>query len=226
VNEAFVVRDLGLTDYREAWERQLEIHRRVAEGEIPPTLLLVEHPPVLTFGRKGGRSHLMVAQEFLESKGFTLYDIERGGDVTYHGPGQLVGYPIFRVGRRVREHLRAVERVMVRVLAGYGLESSGSEGYAGVWVGDEKVVAIGVAVKREVAFHGFALNVHTNLTHFNYIVPCGIQGKGVTSLAKLLGRKVTLAEVKPKVVQAFREVFAPNAEPGIELIIEKEAALP
>jgi lipoyl(octanoyl) transferase len=197
-------------DYKAAWEVQRETHAAVAEGHAPPTLLLVEHPPVVTFGKKGGRENLLVDEAFLLERGFSLYDIERGGDVTYHGPGQLVGYPIFRVGKRVQDYLRQLETVMVRVLAGYGIESRGSPGYAGVWVGNDKVVAIGVAIKRDVSFHGFAMNVHTDLNHFNYIVPCGLKDKGVTSLSKLLGREVTLDEVKPRLVRAFQGVFVPS----------------
>ncbi len=199
-------------DYRKAWDVQLETHAAVVRGDSPPTLLLVEHPPVITFGKKGGRENLLVKEDFLSSQGFSLYDIERGGDVTYHGPGQLVGYPIFRVGRKVRDYLRMLEQVMIEVLADYGITSVGSEGYAGVWVGNDKVVAIGVAVKRDVSFHGFALNVHTNLEHFNYIVPCGLLGKGVTSLSKLLGQEMSLAELKPKVIAAFKRVFATELE--------------
>jgi len=202
-----LVRDLGRLDYKAAWEVQLKTHAAVAEGREPPTLLLVEHPPVITFGKKGGRANLLAEPALLEAQGFTLYDIERGGDVTYHGPGQLVGYPILPIGRAVRTYLRNLEAVMVRVLAQYDLPSTGSPGYAGVWVGDEKVVAIGVAVKRDVSFHGFAMNVHTDLSHFAYIVPCGIVDKGVTSLFKLLERHVSLDEVKPKVIEAFGEVF-------------------
>ena len=204
------MRDLGLLDYRQAWDLQLETHRNVAAGTNPETLLLVEHPAVITFGKKGGRSNLQVSEEHLHQQGFTLYDIERGGDVTYHGPGQLVGYPIFKVGRAVQDYLRKLERVMVQVLAGYGVHADPSPGYAGVWVGDDKIVAIGVAVKRDVSFHGFALNVHTELGHFDYIVPCGLAGKGVTSLSKLLGRKVPLEEVKPRLIAAFHDVFAPT----------------
>ena len=202
-----VVRDLGRLDYRDAWDVQLETHAAVAEGRIPPTLLLIEHPPVITFGRKGGRANLLADPTALEAQGFSLYDIERGGDVTYHGPGQLVGYPILPIGRAVRSYLRNLEAVMVQVLAEYGLTGEGSPGYAGVWVGDEKVVAIGVAIKRNVSFHGFAMNVSTDLSHFSYIVPCGIQDKGVTSLSQLLGRTVTLEEVKPKLLSAFADVF-------------------
>jgi lipoyl(octanoyl) transferase len=210
VSQPFVVRDLGTMDYKAAWQVQLKTHAAVAEGRAPPTLLLVEHPPVITFGKKGGREHLLVKESFLLERGFSLYDIERGGDVTYHGPGQLVGYPIFRVGRRVQDYLRKLEAVMVQVLDGYGIESCGSPGYAGVWVGNDKVVAIGVAIKRDVSFHGFAMNVRTDLSHFNYIVPCGLKDKGVTSLSKLLGREVTLDEVKPRLVRAFKDVFAPS----------------
>lgn len=207
------MRDLGRMAYPEAWQVQLATHAAVAEGRERPTLLLVEHPPVITFGKKGGREHLLVEEAFLLERGFTLHDIERGGDVTYHGPGQLVGYPILRVGRQVQSYLRSLEAALIRVLAEFGVESVGSPGYAGVWVGNDKVVAIGVAIKRDVAFHGFAMNVHTDLGHFGYIVPCGLAGKGVTSLSALLGRRVELEEVKPKVVAALRDVFAqPLAE--------------
>ncbi|MEZ4632059.1 MAG: lipoyl(octanoyl) transferase LipB [Deinococcales bacterium] len=213
----FLVRDLGKMDYKEAWEVQLATHRAVTEGQSPPVLLLVEHPPVITFGRKGGRANLLASEDFLTSQGFSLYDIERGGDITYHGPGQLVGYPIFKVGRHVRDYLRRIEKVFIELLEDYGIKSLGSEGYAGVWVGNEKVVAIGVAIKRDVSFHGFALNVHTDLSHFNHIIPCGLVGKGVTSLEKLLQRPTSLAEVKPKVIQKFSEVFE------ISLLVDRAA---
>lgn len=218
-----LVCDVGRLDYQRAWHKQLELHRRVAEGSAPPTLLLVEHPPVITFGRKGGRENLITAEATLRQDGFSLYDIERGGNVTYHGPGQLVGYPIFRVGRRVRDFLRNLEQVIVQVLDSYSIPSAGSSGYAGVWVDDlnplvgtnkdAKITAIGVAVKRHVAFHGFAMNVSTNLEHFAHIVPCGIADKRVTSLSQLLGREVALAEVKPKIIAAFGDVFDVNITP-------------
>ncbi len=204
---ALRVRDLGRADYRAAWAEQLRTHAAVADGLEPPTLLLAEHPPVITFGRKGGRANLLTDPDTLTAAGFSLFDIERGGDVTYHGPGQLVGYPVLPVGRYVRNYLRDLEAVMVALLADYGVTGTGSPGYAGVWVGDDKVVAIGVAVKRHVSFHGFALNVSTDLAHFSHIVPCGIQDRGVTSLSRLLGRTVTLDEVKPNLVEHFARVF-------------------
>ena len=205
----FEVVELGRLDYLAAWDLQRTVHAEVADGARPPTLLLVEHDPVITFGRKGGRDHLRVAEDELRARGFALYDIERGGDVTYHGPGQLVGYPIFPVGRRVRDFLRSLEGALVRVLADYGVVGEGSPGYAGVWVGDEKVVAIGVAIQRNVAFHGFAMNVHTDLSHFETIVPCGIADRGVSSISRLVGRHVSIAEVAPKVTAAFRQEFSP-----------------
>jgi lipoyl(octanoyl) transferase len=213
MNEPFIVRDLGTMDYKEAWAVQLETHAAVAEGRESPTLLVVEHPPVITFGRKGGRENLLVKEDFLLEKGFSLYDIERGGDITYHGPGQLVGYPIFKVGRSAREFLRKIEDALVQMLAGCGLETYGSPGYAGVLLGDRlKIASIGVAIKRDVSFHGFALNVHTNLNHFNYIVPCGLTDKKMTSMTEQLGRHIPLEEVKPKVIQAFTDVFVKARE--------------
>lgn len=200
VDLPFVVRDLGRLSYREAWDVQHDVHAGVAEGRTAPTLLLVEHEPVITFGRKGGREHLLAPEEELRARGFDLVEVERGGDVTYHGPGQLVGYPILPIGRRVRDYLRRLESAVVDLCAEFGVDAAGSPGYAGVWVGDEKVCAIGVAIKRRVSFHGFALNVATDLSHFGTIVPCGLEGKGVTSLTALTGRAVSLDEVTARLV--------------------------
>ena len=222
----FEVVDLGRLDYREAWDVQRSVHAAVAGGDRIPTLLLVEHDPVITFGRKGGREHLRVPEADLRARGFALYDIERGGDVTYHGPGQLVGYPIFPVGRRVRDYLRSLEAALVRVLAEHGVVGVGSPGYAGVWVGDEKAVAIGVAVQRNVSFHGFAMNVHTDLSHFETIVPCGIVDRGVTSLSRLVGRHVPLDEVRPQVVAAFRAEFGAAAGSAAEAPPTPERSIP
>lgn len=196
----FVVRNLGRMSYRDAWTVQHELHDAVAGGRTPPTLLLVEHGPVITFGRKGGREHLLVGEAELRSRGFDLVDVERGGDVTYHGPGQLVGYPILPIGRRVRDYLRRLEDAMVALCHEYGIDAHGSPGYAGVWVGNDKLCAIGVAVKRNVSFHGFALNVTTDLSHFDTIVPCGLVGKGITSLAALTTQPVSLSQVTQRLL--------------------------
>lgn len=213
MSDPFVVRDLGRLSYRDAWRVQHETHAAVVAGERPPTLLFVEHDPVLTFGRKGGRDHLLVPEPELIARGFELVDVERGGDVTYHGPGQLVGYPILPIGRRVRDYLRRIEDAMVDLAAEYGVEAEGSPGYAGVWIGDEKLCAIGVAVKRGVSFHGFALNVATDLSHFETIVPCGLENTGVTSLTRLAGRTVTLDEARerlvPHLARRLRDLLAP-----------------
>lgn len=196
----FTIRDLGRMPYRAAWDVQHEVHDAVASGREPPTLLLVEHDPVITFGRKGGHEHLLTPAKELTRLGFDLVDIERGGDVTYHGPGQLVGYPILPIGRRVRDYLRRIEAAIVDLAATYGISAEGSPGYAGVWIGNEKLCAIGVAIKRGVSLHGFALNVATNLAHFDAIVPCGLEGTGVTSLSALTGRTVSLEEAKARLI--------------------------
>lgn len=203
----FWVEDLGLVPYQEAWAYQKEVHREVKEGRRPPTLLLLEHPRVVTLGRKATGENLLFPESWYRENGFELYWVERGGDVTYHGPGQLVGYPIFPVGREVRRFLRQIEEAIVKVAAAYGLSAYPTPGYAGVWVGEDKLCAIGVAVKEGVSFHGFALNVNTDLNDFSVIIPCGLKGKGVTSLEKLLGKKVPMEEAKAWVVRAFAQVF-------------------
>ena len=209
----FEVQELGRRPYREAWAWQHQVHAAVAEGRQAATLLLVEHERVITFGRKGGRENLRASEAELQARGFELLHIERGGDVTYHGPGQLVGYPIFPVGRRVRDYLRALEGALVDLLKLYGINAAGSPGYAGVWVGDEKIAAIGVAVQRHISFHGFALNVHTDLSDFESIGPCGIADRGVTSISRLIGREVPLTEVTPLLIRAFQDHFEPQGEP-------------
>ena len=196
----------------------------VVAGEAPPTVLFVEHDPVLTFGRKGGRDHLLVPEAELLRRGFELIDIERGGDVTYHGPGQLVGYPILPIGRRVRDYLRRLENAVVNLAAEYGVRAEGSPGYAGVWIGNEKLCAIGVAVKRGVSFHGFALNVATDLTHFETIVPCGLDGTGVTSLTRLTGRPVDLDEARERLVPHLRRQLSDLWAPASERADRSEAA--
>ncbi len=200
--------------YREAWNLQKRIHAEVVAGARPPTLLLVEHPPVITLGRKATGENLLFPESWYRSRGFEVFWVERGGDVTYHGPGQLVAYPIFPVERRVRDFLRRLEAAVIRVAESYGLAAYATPGYAGVWVGEEKLAAFGVAVKEGVAFHGLALNVNTRLEDFGLIVPCGIRDKGVTSLERLLGHPVPMEEVKARLVEAMKEVFGEVRPPG------------
>ena len=216
--------DLGLVPYGEALALQERCHAARKSGAIPDTLLLLEHPPVITMGRTAKKENLLVDGPTLAAKGVELYEAARGGDITYHGPGQLVGYPIFDLeGHRkdVHWYLRSVEESLIRALAEFGLEGGRVSGRTGVWVGDEKVAAIGVGVRRWVTWHGFALNVSTDLDAFSLIVPCGIRDKGVTSLERLLGREVPAAEVCSAVLQGFSEVFGlrldsvpPSALPG------------
>jgi len=192
-------------------QKQLVEQRKA--GEIPDQLLLLEHPPVITLGVKtrNNRSNIIAAQATLEAEGVEVYESGRGGDVTYHGPGQLVGYPIIDLKPDrcdVHRYVRDIEEVMIRAAAAFGVEASRVNGLTGAWVGDEKLAAIGVRIARWITSHGFAFNVNTRLSHFDYIVPCGITGRGVTSLQKLLGRDVPMAEVEAAVVLAFRQVFS------------------
>ncbi|PYE55362.1 lipoyl(octanoyl) transferase LipB [Deinococcus yavapaiensis] len=218
----FAVLDLGLVPYEEAWARQKAEHARVAEGSTP-TLILVEHPPVLTLGRKAREGGNIVApRELLAAHGIEVFEVERGGDVTYHGPGQLVAYTIFPVGRRVRDFLRLLEASFVSVVDAYGIAARANPGYAGVYVDprdengrkvDQKIASIGVAVQRNVALHGVALNVATNLQHFDLILPCGLQDTRMTSLEREfdlrgLGRPPSMTDVKDRTVRAFEETFS------------------
>ena len=201
---------LGQCDYAAAWEVQRRaVAARIAD-EIPDTLLLVEHPHVYTLGRGGHAENVLIDEATLSAIGAKLFWVDRGGDVTYHGPGQIVGYPIVqlaRFGKDVHAHLRRIEEVLIRTLADFGLEGRRDPTYTGVWVGDEKIAAIGVHVSHWVTSHGWALNVDPDLYYFSHIIPCGIHHKGVTSLAKLLGRPVSWAEAEAAVLRHFQEVF-------------------
>lgn len=205
------VRRLGVVDYAAAWELQRELAAQRAAEAIPDTLLLLEHPPTYTIGRSGGHDHLLVDPADLAARGATLVEVDRGGDITYHGPGQLVGYPILQIknhGRDLHRYLRMLEQVIIDTLATYDLAGRRFPGYTGVWVGDEKIAAIGIRVNaRGVTSHGFALNVATELDDFAAIVPCGIADYGVTSLARLLPAAPGLDEVGARVVTAFERVF-------------------
>jgi len=215
-----VTLDLGLAAYEPTLRLQQRLRDQVkAATDEQAYLVLVEHdPPVITLGRGADAAHVTASRERLAREGVEVHKSARGGDVTYHGPGQLVGYPILRLdlhGRDVRRYLRNLEDVLLRVLARLGVEGTRAEGMTGVWVGAEKVAAIGVAISRWVTWHGVAVNVNTNLEHFDLIVPCGIRGRGVTSLARLLGRPITVAEVKPHLVECLVEVFGfDGARPG------------
>jgi lipoate-protein ligase B len=201
---------LGRVDYDEAARKQMELVERVQADRDLAYLILLTHDNVFTLGRSAKRAHLLASDEILAKKKILVREIKRGGDITYHGPGQIVGYPILSLTRHridIRRYFLKLEDVLIRVLARYGIEARHDEEYTGVWVREEKVAALGVGVSRWVTFHGFALNVNTDLSYFQMIVPCGISHKRVTSLAKLLGRPVDEDEVMGIIEEEFLKEF-------------------
>jgi lipoate-protein ligase B len=200
-----VQRLAGLAPYLPMVECQRSLAVARARGEIDDLLLLLEHEHVFTNGRSGRREHLLADRAALDRLGAAYHEVDRGGDITYHGPGQLVGYPIVDLallGRGVRSYVHAIETALVRTVAQLGIQATVVPGYTGIWVGEAKLAAIGVRVSRRIAWHGFALNVTPDLRYFDQIVPCGIRDRGVTSLARLLGRPVTVDEVAPICAEA------------------------
>jgi lipoyl(octanoyl) transferase len=220
------LKELGLKDYNETWNYQETLFKSIVDIKInnrrnnlntktPNYFLFVEHPHVYTLGKSGDLSNLLLNEGQLKEKGATFYKINRGGDITYHGPGQIVGYPILDLDNfftDIHKYLRFLEEVIIKTLADYGIKSERSEGETGVWldVGTpfaRKICAMGVRASRWVTMHGFALNVTTNLGYFDHIIPCGIKGKAVTSLEVELNRKVPLEEVKEKILKHFKAQF-------------------
>lgn len=188
------------------WELQKTLVEKRKQGEIPDTLILVEHDPVYTLGKNGDEDHLLQSRQ----PNVPVYRIERGGDVTYHGPGQLVGYPILDLHDHrlsITWYMRALEEVLVKALANIGIVAGRRQGLTGVWVGDEKIASLGVRLSRWVSMHGFALNVNVDLSYFDGIIPCGIFDGGVTSVEKILGHPQKLFHVEEKTVKKFVDVF-------------------
>lgn len=210
-NRSLEVRRLGCMPYGDALELQSGLVEQRRAGAVGDLLLLVEHPSVLTLGVRGGggRAHILVSDEELAARQIDVFETRRGGDITYHGPGQIVGYPIIDLDpdrRDVHKYVRDLEEVLIRVAADYGIATGRVSGLTGVWAGDEKLAAIGVRIQRWVTSHGFALNHTTDLSHFGLIVPCGISDKGVTSL-QTLGCVATRAEVEDRIAAHFGVVF-------------------
>jgi lipoyl(octanoyl) transferase len=204
------VRRLARIRYAEGLDLQARLVKERQAGEIPDTLLLLEHDPVFTLGRNARKDNVLLAEETLRARGFDVFESGRGGDVTYHGPGQVVGYPILDLSpdrRDVHRYVRDLEEVMIRCCAEYGVDAGRVEGLTGTWVGNDKVGAIGVRISRWVTSHGFALNVSTDLAPFGLIVPCGIRGRGVTSLEQVLGQPVPLDGVMTRLAVHFGGVF-------------------
>jgi len=206
------VRRLGLIGYDEALAMQRELVEERRAGNVPDLLLLLEHPPVITLGVRSeiARANVVATDRRLADLGITVHETGRGGDVTYHGPGQIVGYPILdlRPDRcDVHKYVRDLEEVMIRTCADYGVSASRIAGLTGAWVGAEKIGAIGIRISRWITSHGFAFNVSTELDHFKLIVPCGISDRGVTSLEKVIGRSIPLHEVEDALVRHFAAIF-------------------
>ncbi len=204
------VSHLGRTRYAEAWEFQRQLFELSLRGGTGDLLLLTEHEPVYTLGKGGDQNHLLASDEELSRDGTEIFRIDRGGDITYHGPGQIVGYPILNLQRHtpdIHKYLRDLEEVIIRTLARFDIRGEREEGLTGVWVNGEKIAALGVKVSKWITMHGFALNVNTDLHRFARIIPCGIFHKGVTSMEQLLGRIIPLAEVEASVTESFSEVF-------------------
>lgn len=216
-------RDLGRVDYRAAWDLQLQHVESLKREGGQDCLFFVEHPHVITFGRNGKDENLLVSADRLSQLGIAYHETDRGGDVTYHGPGQLVCYPVMDLKRWKRDvgaYLRSLEEVLILTLADYGLEGRRDPTATGVWVGDAKVAALGVHLSRWVTSHGFALNVSTDLDYFRYIVPCGL-ARPVTSMEKLLGRSPGVNQLRERIVERFGTVFRRTMIPGGSDSMEK-----
>ncbi len=221
-----IFKDLGSKEYKEAWDYQNELFQGIIDIKlanrnnelkvVPPNyFLFTEHPPVYTLGKSGDLSNLLLNEDELKNKGISFFKSNRGGDITFHGPGQIVGYPIIDLEEfnpDIRWYMRSLEEVIIKTIAHYGLKGVRSEGETGVWldVGTpfaRKICALGVRTSRWVTMHGFALNVNTNLGYFDHIIPCGIRGKAVTSMEAELNKKIMIPEVKALIIKYFEEVF-------------------
>jgi lipoyl(octanoyl) transferase len=208
----------GLTSYQDAWELQQHTAERVRDGG-EPVLILLQHPPTYTIGARGKSEHLLLTQEAYLQRGAEVHQTDRGGDVTFHGPGQVVGYPVMNVRAQSRgpvSYVRSLESMLIDVLARFGITGERSERNAGVWVGRAKIAAIGVRISRGITTHGFALNVNTDLSYFDDIVPCGLSDAGVTSIQAITGETFDIEDVETEVASAFARTFE------FELIDERE----
>ncbi len=204
--------DLGLIDYKTAWDLQKSKVVKVGEGQ-EGCLILCEHKHVYTFGKSADRNNLLVNDQFLKQIGAERFDIERGGDITYHGPGQLVGYPILdlkKLGIGVRDYVNLMEEAIIQTLAEFQISTKRIEGMTGIWLADgaaRKIAAIGIKISRGITMHGFALNINTDLSYFNHMVPCGIPDKGVTTMKEELGRPLDMDSIKTVFAEIFKELI-------------------
>jgi len=209
-NRTLTYCDLGFIDYKEAWDLQKEIVSNRLSGNLEDVLLLLEHPNTYTLGKTADKLNLKGSEDYLRENQISVYDIDRGGDITYHGPGQIVGYPIIDLNdwyKDTHKYLRALEEVIIKTCAEYNLLCERNPKYTGVWINDKKIAAIGIKVSRWITMHGFAFNINTDLNLFNGIVPCGIHDKAVTSLREELDAEINIQAVKQKLLNNFKDVF-------------------
>lgn len=202
--------DLGRIDFKKAWELQKTYFENRSLGEIDDTIFICEHNHTYTLGKVADKKNLLMSEEELKKKGIDVYEIDRGGDITYHGPGQIVGYPILDLSNwktDTNAYLRSLEEVIIKTCREYEIEAGRNNKFTGVWIGNRKICAIGIKINKWVTMHGFALNVNTDLNFFNGIIPCGITDKEVTSMQKELGAEISIDEVKTKVLKNFVDVF-------------------
>jgi lipoate-protein ligase B len=203
---AYNIIDLGISEFKDTWNLQKELQEKRILGEIEDQLILVEHPAVYTLGKNASKDHILKKKE-----GVSVIQTDRGGNITFHGPGQLVGYPILDLNfykRSITWYMRELEQLMIDVLKEYGIEGSTKKGLTGTWVKDHKIAALGVRISRWVTMHGFSLNINPDLNYYQDIIPCGIQGYGVTSMAMIMGEEVpSMDEVKIKMVDYFKNRF-------------------
>ena len=209
--------NLGLRDYKDVWQLQQNLVTARIDGTISADILLfVEHPPVFTLGRRGGRQHLLVSETFLKTSGIPVVHVERGGNITYHGPGQLVAYPIIDLETRrigVVDFVQALEEIMLRTAADHGVAAGRNPVNRGIWVGDNKMGSIGIALRKGISFHGLALNVNVDLTPFGWIQPCGLEGVAMTSMKQELGRQLPLADVCRTLKHYFASIIKLDLRP-------------
>lgn len=215
----------GLSDYRKIWQLQNKLFDKVVDERDQHYLILTEHHPVITIGKSGSRNNLVATDAELSSKGIDTIDIDRGGDVTFHGPGQLVGYPILNLNQFKKDihwYLRALEDVIIGTISEFGITGTREPGLTGVWVGSGKICALGVKVTRWVTKHGFALNVNTNLDYFDHIIPCGISDKGITSISHLTGNIIPVKDVSNILLHYFERVFSAQLSTDMSENITRE----
>ena len=210
MNNKINILDLGRMDYKSSWEFQKNLHKDVLNGNKPDTLILVEHEPVFTLGKNANKDNL------LDRSNVKVFNVERGGDITFHGPGQLVGYPILDLNnykKNISWFMRTLEQILIECLNTFDIDAHQKKGLTGVWVNDEKIGAQGVKISRWVTMHGFSLNINTDLSFFEMIVPCGITDCKVTSMKKLLGATQNIQDVKFQIVKAFNEnIYLPESK--------------